>query len=126
MIILRQKEFNSKAQKLLMNKYLDKVGAEAGIKKYISRDYRTVLNDKFKEQARDAANRKASLVSSKVNASILNKTNHDYAGRSGMGLWDKNLVKKQLIESDRQWYDHEAPSNYGIRDVKEIIKRSRE
>lgn len=124
MIILRQKEFNSKAQKLLMNKYLDKVGAEAGIKKYISRDYRTVPNDKFKKQARDAANRKASLVSSEVNASILNKAKYN-SGRSGMGLYDKNIIK-EYRNGDRSWYDHASPSEGNYRNVKDIIKRSRE
>ena len=121
MIILRQKEFNSKAAKALNNKYLKEVAAKSGIPVYEAKGFKTVEIDpnEWKSMAR-IKNRdiqvykKASYPNKAINFRQMDRDKelkkiepieYDHGNRieekmtSKLKRWDRDYLKEQLLKS---------------------------
>ena len=97
MIILRQKEFNSKAAKALNNKYLKEVAAKSGIPVYEAKGFKTVERDPkvWKGRARIKNRDNQEIVNASVPNSAINTRQMD---------WDQ--VKKNWKKTNPTRYFH--------------------
>ena len=103
MIIIRQKEFNSKAAKALNNKYLKEVAAKNSIPVYEAQGFKTVERDPKRWKAgarfRNIANREYKEAPDlNVNLHINDKLVSD--------RYIKNFMKKSLRKRDPVEYFH--------------------
>ena len=104
MILLRQKQFNSKAAKVLNSKYLKSEAVKHGIKSVDPKELKHLTRRKI-----EAENRSKSLGFVKENANTkINSRSRDKGGRSYFKVNESGAIKRKRLDSkdEQMLYDH--------------------